>query len=149
MPGCGKSTVAQLLGKALDLRVFDSDARVETLAGLPIPEIFSRFGEDRFRALETQALAELCAQTDCVIATGGGCVTREENFSLLRGGGTVFWLQRDLERLATEGRPLSAAHGTQALYAAREPLYRRFAQHIVDNNGAPQQTVAQILKKLT
>ena len=83
MPGCGKSTVAAALGEALGRSVHDSDQRIVELSGLPIPEIFATQGEDAFRALETEAIAELSKQSGIILATGGGCVTREENYPLL------------------------------------------------------------------
>ena len=144
MPGCGKSSVAAALGKVLEREVHDSDALVEELAGMPIPEIFSTQGEAAFRALETEAIAQLSRRSGIILATGGGCVTREENYPLLHQNGILFWLQRDIERLPTVGRPLSQSGKLQAMYEQRAPLYARFADHRIDNNGTLEETVAQI-----
>ena len=149
MPGCGKSTVAALLGAALNREVCDSDALVEELAGMPIPEIFAQHGEDEFRRLETQALQELGKRSGIIIATGGGCVKRENNYAALHQNGTIFWLQRDLTALPTEGRPLSQKTALSSLYAQREPLYRQFADYCIDNNGTPENTVSAIKEALT
>ncbi len=116
---------------------------------MSIPDIFSRRGEDAFRALETAALAELGRASGTVIATGGGCVTRPENRDLLRQNGTVIWLRRRLDALPTEGRPISQSRDLAALYNEREPLYRRFADCIIDNDGAPEETAARILEALS
>ena len=148
MPGCGKSTVAALLGAALDRQVCDSDALVEEMAGMSIPDIFARCGEDEFRRLETEAIAQLGKRSGIIIATGGGCVKREENYAALHQNGTIFWLQRDLAALPTEGRPLSRQNALSQLYAQRKPLYERFADHCVDNNGAPEATVTAIKEAL-
>ena len=148
MPGCGKSTVAALLGAALDRQVCDSDALVEELAGMPIPEIFARCGEDEFRRLETEAIAQLGKRSGIIIATGGGCVKREENYAALHQNGTIFWLQRDIAALPTEGRPLSQQNRLPQLYAQRKPLYERFADYCIDNNGAPEATVTAIKEAL-
>ena len=144
MPGCGKSTVAAALGAALGRQVCDSDALIEELAGMTIPEIFAAQGEDAFRRLETEAIAALSKRSGIVLATGGGCVTRAENYPLLHQNSTIFWLQRDLTQLPTEGRPLSQAGRLEAMYALRRPLYERFADHIIDNNGTLDDTITAI-----
>ena len=84
----------------------------------------------------------------CVIATGGGCVTRAENYPLLHQNSVIVWLRRDAARLPTGGRPLSQGADLSAMYAARAPLYERFSDCAADNNGAPEQTVENILEVL-
>lgn len=148
MPGCGKSTISQLLGKALGKPVIDADAEITREAGKPIPEIFAEGGEAAFRAIETQVLALLGMQSGKVIATGGGCVTREENYPLLHQNGTIVWLQRDLDRLPTDGRPLSQSGKLAEMFRIREPMYRRFADLQADNGGTPEETVQRILDEL-
>ena len=148
MPGCGKSTVAAALGEALGRSVHDSDQRIVELAGMPIPEIFATQGEDAFRALETEAIAELSKLSGIILATGGGCVTREENYPLLHQNATIFWLQRDISQLPTDGRPLSQAGKLQEMYARRAPLYARFADQIIDNNGTLDDTLKAIKEAL-
>ena len=148
MPGCGKSTVAAALGEALGREVCDSDALIEELAGMPIPEIFAQQGEAAFRAYETQAIAQLGKRSGIVLATGGGCVTREENYPLLHQNGTILWLQRDLAALPTDGRPLSQAGKLEAMYEVRRPLYARFADHTISNNGSVEETVAAVKEAL-
>ena len=148
MPGCGKSTVAAALGEALGRSVHDSDQRIVELAGMPIPEIFATRGEDAFRALETEAIAELSKQSGIILATGGGCVTREENYPLLHQNATIFWLQRDISQLPTDGRPLSQAGKLQEMYDRRAPLYARFADQIIDNNGTLEDTLQAIKEAL-
>ncbi len=145
MPGCGKKTVGALLATALRRPFVSSDRLVETLTGLSIPDIFTHMGEDSFRALETRSLALLCARSGCVIATGGGCVTRPENLPLLRMGGRIVWLRREVETLAKEGRPLSLTHDLHEMYAERAPLYRGCAEAAVSNNGTPEKTVQEII----
>ena len=144
MPGCGKSTVADALGKALGREVCDSDARIVELAGMSIPEIFATQGEDAFRAYETQAIAELSKRSGIILATGGGCVTRAENYPLLHQNSTILWLQRDISALPTDGRPLSQTGKLQAMYDLRRPLYEHFADAIIDNNGSVEDTLAAI-----
>ena len=115
---------------------------------MPIPEIFRLEGEAGFRRRETAVLAELGRQSGLVLATGGGSVTREENYPLLHQNGEIFCLQRALERLPSAGRPVSQALGAQTIYAQRKPLYARFADTMIDNNGTPEAAAAQILEVL-
>ena len=148
MPGCGKSTIGRLLAARLGRELLDADAAVEAAAGCTIPEIFRAGGEAAFRVQETAALRSLGARSGCVIATGGGCVTRAENYPLLHQNSVIVWLRRDAARLPTGGRPLSQSADLPAMYAARAPLSERFSDCAADNNGAPEQTVENILEVL-
>ena len=145
MPGCGKSTIASLLGEKLGRKVVDADQEIVKLAGKSIPEIFADDGEETFRNLETQVLAELGKQSQLVIATGGGCVTRDRNYPMLHQNSSIFWLQRDLDLLPTEGRPLSQNTRMQDMFRIREPLYSAFADYVICNNRSSEDTVHQIL----
>ena len=148
MPGSGKKTIARVLAERLGRPYLGSDALIETLTGLTIPDIFRLRGEDAFRALETRALALLCPQPGIVIASGGGCVTCPENRPLLRLAGTVVWVRRSVEALETGGRPLSLSRDLHEMYAEREPLYRDLADASVENDGTVEQAVERILALL-
>ncbi len=148
MPGCGKSTVAALLGEKTGRDVLDSDCEIVQNRSLSIPEIFSSEGEDAFRTYETQALARLGRLSGKIISTGGGAVLREENYRLLHQNAVIVWITRDLARLARDGRPLSENADLEAMYRVREPRYRRFADLIVSNDGPPEQAVARIMEAL-
>ena len=147
MPGSGKSTVGQLLAQNLSRRFVDADKAIEKAAAMSIPDIFAQQGEDGFRALETQVLSELGKQSGLIIATGGGCVTQEENYHLLHQNGTIFCLNRELSALPTDGRPLSQAGKLEEMYRIRKPLYDRFADHHIRNKDL-NVTVAEILSIL-
>lgn len=134
MPGVGKTTVGGLLGEALGRPFVDLDAEIERVAGMPIPEIFRTRGEAGFREIEAEAAITASRGRGTVIATGGGTVLRDANRRAMRESGTVVWLQRDLSRLPTAGRPLSEAKGVEKLYAEREPIYRAAAHLEVDAN---------------
>ncbi|MBQ9148822.1 MAG: shikimate kinase [Oscillospiraceae bacterium] len=148
MPGCGKSTVGKLLAEQLGKEFVDADDTIVELAGKSIPAIFAEDGEAVFRDWETKALTALGKRSGLVIATGGGCVTKERNYPLLHQNGTIFWLKRDLEKLPTDGRPLSQANRLTDMYNQRKPLYTAFADHVIDNGGDMDQTLVQILNAL-
>ncbi len=145
MPGSGKSTIGKLLAEKTGKTFVDADTMVEEQAGCTIPCIFAEQGESGFRALETQVLAQIGKSSGLVIATGGGCVTKDENYPLLHQNGSIFCIERDIEKLATDGRPLSQSAKMEEMYRVRKPLYARFADHTIDNNGAPDDTAEQIL----
>ena len=69
-----------------------------------------------------------------MIATGGGVVKTEENFKIIRQNGTVIWVKRDLDKLQTEGRPLSIATPVGQLYDERKDAYERWSDYFIDNN---------------
>ena len=147
MPGCGKTTIGRLLAEKLGRPFADADAVLVEDAGMSIPEIFASEGEEGFRARETAVLERLGKQSGLVVATGGGCVTREENYFHLRGNGRVVFLERGVDLLPREGRPLSSGD-LEAMYARRLPLYRRFADLHAENNTTPERVAEQILQAL-
>ena len=149
MPGCGKSTLARLLGDRLNRPVVELDRLIEETAGLSIPEIFAAQGESGFRVLETQALREAGRRSGAILSTGGGCVTRPENYPLLHQNGRIVWLRRDVSLLPTAGRPLSQARSPEVIYRERRPLYERFADRTVDNDGPIEKTLEQILEVIS
>ena len=146
MPGCGKTSVGARLAELTGRTLLDSDEEVVRMSGMSIQGIFAQEGEAGFRSRESAALAELGKRSRCVIATGGGCVTRAKNYRLLHQNGIIIWLRRDVDRLERSGRPLSVNADLDAMYAAREGLYRRFADLEADNNGALDDTVKTIME---
>ena len=148
MPGCGKTTIGQALAKAMNRPFVDTDAMIVESAGRPIPEIFADEGEEVFRAYETEAVKTAGMMSGVVIATGGGVVTRERNYTPLSQNGRIVFLHRNVEELPIDGRPISQATPKAELYAKRLPLYKAFADVEVENNGKLTDTVEAILKVL-
>lgn len=148
MPGCGKTTVGKLVAEKTGKTFVDADAYLIERAGKSIPEVFAKYGEAGFRAMETQVLAELGKQSGLIIATGGGCVTQERNYPLLHQNGTLFWLQRNISQLPVDGRPLSQTTDLTKMYEARKPMYQRFADFTVENNGDPANAATAIIRIL-
>ena len=148
MPGSGKSTVGRLLAEKLGRRLADADEEIDARIGMSIPDYFAREGEEAFRKAETAVLADLGKQSGLVIATGGGCVTRDENYDLLHQNGVIVWLRRDLKALPVDGRPVSQRDGVAAIYEKRKPMYERFADFSADNDGSPADTAEKILLNL-
>lgn len=145
MPGCGKSRIAAELEQRTGKKAVDADAEIVAAAGISIPEIFAQGGEKAFRKLETKILKQLSKRSGIILATGGGCVTRPENYPLLHQNGRIIWLQRDISQLPTHGRPISQSTDLHELYEVRRPLYEAFADQVIENNGSVQEAVDKIL----
>ncbi len=147
MPGSGKSTVGQYLAELLGREFYDSDEEIAKKGETPA-EIIEKYGEEHFRKIETETLADLCKKSGCVIATGGGAVTREENYDIIHQNGTVVFIDRDVERLSTKGRPLSQGgiSKLREMYEVRFPLYEKLSHFSVKSQKTWQETASQILK---
>jgi len=148
MPGCGKTALGQQVAGALGREHWDMDEWIQAKAGESTEEIIRSRGEAAFREIEAEAVRELGRRTGIVLSTGGGVVTRAENRAGLKQNGMVFFVQRPLDRLCAQGRPLSmGGEALAALYRERFPLYQAWADHSVDNGGsleAAAQTIVEV-----
>ena len=149
MPGCGKTTVGRALAEKLGRTFVDLDEEIVRRAGMSIPEIFAREGEAGFRERESALVREFGERTGLVVSTGGGVVTRRENYIPLKQNGLLLHLRRDPAALPTDGRPLSQATAPEELWRRRAPLYAAFADGEIDNNGTLAGTLEQIEKEMT
>ena len=149
MPGCGKSTMARMLGQQLKRPVYDSDKEIEKEIGMSIPDYFAREGEEAFRRIETLVLARVGAMSGTVLATGGGAVTRPENYPLLHQNGTIIMIRRPLSQLSSKGRPLSQSRNVEELYRERAAAYQRFADFAVESQPEREDTLKKILEVLS
>ncbi|MBE6560264.1 MAG: shikimate kinase [Ruminococcaceae bacterium] len=127
MPGCGKSTAGKVLAEKIGFDFADTDDEIQRMTGRHPAQIIREEGEEAFRRIEHEAVCSLGKLSSCVIATGGGVITRAENYDPLHQNGTIIYLTRPLAELATKDRPLTAANGVEALFAARHPLYTKWA----------------------
>ena len=137
LPGSGKSTVAARLAEKLDRIALDSDAEIEEKNGMSCAQLIEKHGEAEFRELESEAIAALGKRSGAVIATGGGCVTREENYDLLHQNGIILFIDRPVDALAVGGgRPLSSSmDALRQMEAQRRPLYLAAADAVIPNSG--------------
>ena len=154
MMGCGKSTVGRLAAEKLGLAFVDTDERIERASGRTIPEIFASEGEEGFRARELDVSRALAREGGLVIACGGGLPLRPDAMAPLKETGLVFWLCRDPGVTYDSGvlgdRPL-AQDGRAAFlerFAQREPVYRKWADHIITDLASPKAGLNAILEVL-
>ena len=158
----GKTTVARLLAEKLGWDWVDADSVLEGRYGKSIRQIFAEEGEISFRDKEEQIFAELCRLQRCVVATGGGVISRDVNRQQMRSAGKVVWLTADAqtiwERLqadpaTTEKRPPLTVGGLaeiEEVLKMREPLYRACADFTISTTGQSTGEIAQqIADKLT
>lgn len=157
MMGAGKSAVGTPLAQALGYRFIDADSAIEQVAGKPIAAIFADEGEAGFRTLETAVLGQLASWHSLVVATGGGVVTRPENWGHMRQG-VVIWLDAPqellLQRLSADPTPrplLAGSEGPallQPLLEQRLPLYAQADLRIRQQGEDPAQVAALVLQQL-
>jgi shikimate kinase len=158
----GKTTVARLLAEKLGWDWVDADSVLEARYGKSIRQIFAEEGEIGFRDKEEQIFAELCRLQRCVVATGGGVISRDVNQQRMRSAGKVIWLTADArtiwERLqadpaTTEKRPPLTVGGLEEIEEVlkmREPLYRACADLTISTvNRSTEEIALQIADKLT
>nr|WP_083551510.1 shikimate kinase [Olsenella timonensis] len=127
MPGAGKSSCGRELARLLNRPFVDIDDAIALECGRDAASIITEDGEDAFRAVETEVTGRYGARSGLVIACGGGVVTRPENYDLLHQNGTIVLLDRPLEELRSEGRPVSQSRGVERLAEERMDLYRSWA----------------------
>lgn len=146
MPGSGKSTIGRLIAEKSGKVLIDTDELIEQKSGIVIPLIFEKYGEEHFRKLEIDAVKEAGKKTGCVISTGGGVVTRMENYEPLIQNGRIYFIERDLQKLSTGGRPLSKdMDAVNSLWENRKDLYEFFSDKSV-NNTVINETAESILE---
>ena len=155
--GTGKSTVGQILAQRLGFRYADLDALIVERAGLPINDIFARYGEPHFRALETETIRDVISHEGVVVSTGGGAVISAVNRELLHAAGAMInlyatveevcdRLRDDCERpLLKEGR---SRERVSAMMAEREPFYADADLRIDTTGKTVEDVVAEIVKFL-
>ncbi len=149
MMGCGKSTVAAILGRLLGRRVVRLDEEIARAAGKTIAAVFAEDGEPAFRAMERRAVAAIPA--GAVADLGGGAFCDPASAELLLARGRVVFLDvsaREAARRigAGEGRPLAAQW--EALLASRLPLYRRASLAMEVDGLSPEAVARRILEAL-
>ncbi|MET0189868.1 MAG: shikimate kinase [Pseudonocardia sediminis] len=156
-PGSGKSTIGKLLARRLDLVFADTDAVIVERIGRPIADMFTTDGEDAFRALEREVVAEQLRAGHGVLALGGGSVLAPETRELLREHRVLALdvnLSDGMRRTGmSTARPLLAGVNPRAtfrtLLEARAAIYREVATVQVDTSRrSPNQVVAAVLAAL-
>ncbi|MFC3123946.1 3-dehydroquinate synthase [Pseudoroseomonas globiformis] len=154
LPGAGKSSIGKRLAQQLGLPFHDADLEIEAAAGLPITEIFARYGEPHFREGERRVIARLLAGPPLVLATGGGAFVDPETRRAIRDSGALsVWLRAEIPVLLPRvshraTRPLFLHQEPEAvlqrLKAARHPIYAEADLAVDCPDETPEQTTARV-----
>ena len=148
MPGSGKTTAARIIAEKLSRPFLDSDEVFCEKFGRTPAQVITADGEDTFRQMESEVIAELGKQSGSVIACGGGVVTRERNYAPLRQNGVIVFLERALENLSKRGRPISESTSVEELYNSRINAYNAFADLVVRSTEIPEKTADLIIESV-
>lgn len=150
--GCGKSAIGRALGRMTGQVVCEMDAMIEEAAGCTIKAMFASQGEEAFRKLETETLANISREKGGIVSTGGGVPCRRENVNLMKHSGIVVYLsakQRSIrKRLANQidQRPLLQGEDSEqrieALMTLRKPLYEGAADMVVETDDKTVNAIA-------
>ena len=145
--GVGKSTIGKLLSEKLGFGFCDTDKEIEKNSNMSISEIFEKYGETKFREIETKVIKEIAKKQNLIIATGGGAILKKENVDALKQNGKLFFLDRDLKKLKyTSSRPLSSSiDALKNLYKIRYPIYKDVCDVRIDANCKINDVVNKIL----
>ena len=134
MPGAGKTLLGGEIAARMGREFVDIDDMIEEHEGMTIPEIFEQKGENYFRRVETEMLEKACIRNGLVIATGGGIVKKKVNYNIIKQNGVVIWIKRDLDKLETDGRPLSQSLPLEQIYEERKDAYSYWSDFFINNN---------------
>ncbi len=153
--GAGKTTIGALLASRLGWAFLDADAALEKRTGLSIAEVFTRDGEQGFRVLEAETVAELMQQDHVVIALGGGAIESPSTRSLLGSSANIRTVFLDAPLKSMLGRCqdsptirplLQDREAIHARYERRLPHYQS-AEIAVNTEGLTPEEVVDILSE--
>jgi shikimate kinase len=149
--GAGKSTVGVRVAQRLGRPFVDTDDEIVTRAAMPFDELWRTGGEARFREIEREVIADVCAAPEpLVIASGGGAIVDADNRRCFRATGVVVWLDAPTTVLAARvgdgsTRPLLTGDPEGALArlgAARQDAYEASADAVVETGDRSVDDVA-------
>ena len=156
--GSGKSTVSKMLAEKLGVARVEMDERIVQEQGMPITEIFEKFGEAHFRDIETDLIRRLQEQDGVVVSCGGGAVLREENRKMMKESGAIVLLtatpETILERVKhSTDRPILNGNMNvkyiAELMEKRRACYEEAADFGVETDGKSSEVICEeILSKI-
>jgi len=153
MPGAGKSTVGVLLAKRLGYNFVDTDLLLQSEQQARLQEIIAKVGLDAFKRIEEDVCCKLSTLRS-VIATGGSVVYSERAMSHLKNLGQVVFIDLPLKTLKervndmdSRGLVIGPGESYENLYIERQPLYRKYAEIIIDGEGRTVDAVAATIER--
>ncbi|WP_455854171.1 shikimate kinase [Ensifer canadensis] len=152
--GAGKSAIGRLAAQALGIPFIDSDHEIERVSRMTIGDLFARYGEDEFRALEARVLKRLLRTGPRVVSTGGGAYINERSRRQIKRGGLTIWLNADLDVLwervnKRDTRPLLKTENPKQtlenLMRARYPIYAEADLTVMSRDVSKETMVEDVL----
>lgn len=147
MPGSGKTVVGRKIAKKMNRVFVDIDEEIQKEQGMTAEEIILEKGIEYFRRIEKQIVKNQLLTFSKIISTGGGVIESEENINYLKYNSVVIFLNRDLNKLETIGRPLSQGglKGLTKLYNKRNPIYLQESDIVINNNDEIESAINEVL----
>jgi len=153
LPGCGKTSLGKRAARECNVRFTDLDLYIENAAGMKIPEIFEKYGEEKFRTMETNALIRMTRQYPGLVSVGGGTPMTPVNRKIMQAWGSVIMIDRNVDEilsdLRTENRPLLQGNTEEQMRAIAEerlPVYRAFADVVIPNKKGYADTLNLLMR---
>ncbi|WP_429820000.1 shikimate kinase [Ensifer sp. B1-9] len=152
--GAGKSAIGRLTAQALGVPFVDSDHEIERVSRMTISDLFARYGEEEFRALETRVLKRLLRSGPRVVSTGGGAYINERSRRQIKKGGLTVWLNAELDVLwervnKRDTRPLLKTENPKQtlenLMNARYPIYAEADLTVLSRDVKKETMVEDVL----
>lgn len=138
MPGAGKSTIGAILSKTMNKPFIDTDLLIQKKDGRKLQDIINNDGRAAFTEIEEKVIAEI-NEVNHIIATGGSVVYSQKAMGHLKSIGVVvyldvrlFHIRHRLKNIKTRGVLLKQGQTLHSLYKERHPLYKKYADIIID-----------------
>jgi shikimate kinase len=153
--GTGKTTIGRAVAQRLGFALLDSDQEIERAQGRAIADIFATDGEAAFRAMERAYIERGHQATHAVVSCGGGLVVQPGMLAALQERGVVICLHASIETILARTarhrhRPLLNVEDpdaqVRALYAVREPIYKRAGTVILTDARPLNDIVAHVIR---
>jgi shikimate kinase len=155
--GAGKTAIGRRVAQALGLDFVDSDHEIETVSRMTIPELFERYGEPEFRALEERVVTRLVKDRSQVVSTGGGAYMNANTRAAIAENGISVWLKADLDTLMARvakkpNRPLLKAPDPRAvmekLMAERYPVYAQADITVMTRDVKREEIMSEVIQAI-
>lgn len=156
--GAGKTAIGRKVAQAIGLGFVDSDHEIETVSRMTIPELFERYGEPEFRALEERVVTRLVKDGPQVVSTGGGAFMNPHTREAIARDGISVWLKADIDTLMARvakkpNRPLLKAPDPRAvmdrLMSERYPVYGLADITVVTRDVRREEIMAEVIASVS
>lgn len=150
--GSGKSTIARLIQKELEMNLVEMDARIVEEQGMSINDIFAQYGEDHFRDIESQLILTIGDEGNTIVSCGGGVVVRPQNVSYMKNSGKIVYLKATPETIfervkhSTDRPILNGNMNVEyiaGLMEKRRPMYEGAADITIITDGKSKEEICK------